>query len=858
MCGILPSVSGSREKFLQVRSSPSIGSASNATTDGQSRRKSIGNGEAASRVNSPPMESLESLRRDVRIALRVLGRSPGFSTTVVLTMAVAIGVNTAVFTVANAVLFKGFRGIEHNDRILYVGTQRQGRGCCVSYPDFLDWRAQTHSFTGLAAVADLQIVVSSETGTAEHYDATRISTNGFTLLGRRPILGRDFVTSDGTAGAPPVAVLQYSFWRHRYALDPAVLGRTMAIDGIPTTIVGVMPEDVSFPQNQDVWLPLVQTADLQRRESRSLWFAFGRLVDGATLESARAELAAIGRGLSVAYPATNEGWVPQPRTFAEFFVGRDAPAIYGTLWAAVGFVVLIACANVANLVLSRGFGRAPEWSMLAALGASRWQIVRRQLTESAILSSIGAMCGWWIARMCVATYEVTANPPARAWSAHLFDYTMDQRVLAYAALLSIATTVVFGLWPAMYVSRFHIGHRRHGHRLAASLVAIEIATAVVLLVGAGLMVRSYAAMAHADLGIKPGQVHAMLVSLPRDRYASPSSQARFFERLTTRLRETPGVRSIALADELPAGNGRRVGYELVTDAPADARYRDTVSTFTISPGYFDAVGAAIRAGRDFTRFDTTAEPAVAIVNQRFADTRWPGEDPLGKRMRLFDDSTPGPWMTVVGVASNIVQNVTDRQVKDALVYRPFAQRPARSAWAVAKIGNGALNLPTAFRAAIDGIDRDVPIWVGPFPLDALMAAMGNYWLLGNNTAMFAAFAAVALLVASLGIYAVVAYSVSRRTKEFGIRLAIGAAPQDILTLVLGESAWPITGGLVIGILASLALAPLLRSQLVHVTPGDPATLILASGALIACALVGCLLPAYRATTIAPAIALRIE
>ena len=514
---------------------------------------------------------MESVVRDVRFAVRALRRSAGLSAIVILTLGTAIGVNTAVSTVTNAMLFKGFRGIAHNDRIIYVGTQRRGRGCCASYPDFVDWRAQAHSVNDLAAVADLQIVVADANSTAEHYDATEISTNGFRVLGRHPILGRDFVANDAVPGAPPVAILQYNFWQRRYEKDPAVLGRTMKINGRPTTIVGVMPEDFAFPQNQDLWLPLIPTVDRQRRENRALWFAFGRLVEGSTIETARAELAAIGRGLSTAYPQTNEDWVPQPRTFAEFFIGRDATTIYGTLWAAVGFVVLIACANVANLVLARGLGRSREWSMFAALGASRWQIVRGPLVESALLSLAGGVCGWWIAHICLRAFAVTANPPARSWSAHLFDYSMDGRVLGDVAFMSVATTVLFGLWPSIYLSRFSgntplegsdrsIAGSRRGRRLSAALVTIEIATAVVLLVGAGVMVSSFANVARADLGIRRANVHAMLINLPRARYGDRESQVRFFDRLTERLRENSDVESIAVADELPAANGQRVRY----------------------------------------------------------------------------------------------------------------------------------------------------------------------------------------------------------------------------------------------------------------------------------------------------------
>jgi putative ABC transport system permease protein len=815
------------------------------------------------------LDRMESLLRDLRHGVRALRRAPGFTLVVVLTLGVAIGVNTAVFTVTNAVLFKGFRGISGNERILYIGTQRNGRGCCASFPDFVDWRAQSRSFSDLAAVADLQIVVADDNRSAEHFDATQISPNGFRLLGRQPILGRDFEPGDAAIGAAPVAILHYNFWRVRYRQDPAVLGKTIRINGTPTTIVGVMPEDFSFPQNQDLWLPLVPTADLQKRDARTLWFAFGRLVDDAHIETARAELAAIGRGLAIAYPGTNDGWIPQPRTFAEIFVARDAVAIYGTLWAAVGFVVLIACTNIANLVLSRGAGRAREWSVLAALGASRFEIVRRQVAETIVLSSIGGVAGWCIARGCLGIYAATANPVARSWSANLIDYAMDRRVLVYVAIVSIVTTILAGVAPALYLSRVDAGSAldrsgrtvagsRRGRRLSRILIAVEIATALVLLVGAAVMVRSFASMARADLGIRPADVHAILVRLPRVRYSGDASQIRFFDQLTARLAEDSAVRSVAVASELPAGNGRRVGFELPTDAATDPEHRQTIMTLTVGPGYFDTIGATVLSGRDFTHFDDASSPTVAIVNQRFADTYWRGEDPLGKQVRVFDGPNAGAWTTVVGVVSNVVQNVTDRQVKDAMLYSSYRQRPASSLWVVTRMRNDAPRTASTFRAAIDAIDPDVPIWIGPQSLNALMAAMGNYWLLGNNTVMFAGFAAIALFLASLGIYAVAAYSVARRTRELGIRMAIGATRRDVLALVVRESAVPLGIGTAAGAVASLALTPTLRSQLVNVSPNDPLAVASAVGILLACGLLGSLLPAYRATCIGPATALRHE
>ena len=335
------------------------------------------------------------MSQDFRFALRQLLNAPGFTLMAVAMLALGIGVNAAVFTVTNAVLFKGFRLVDRNDRILYIHSQKNGQYSGVSYPDFEDWRAQAMSFDGMGTVADLRIIVKNRSGFPERYTATRITTNAFRLLGLQPILGRDFASSDAIPGAAPVAILSYGFWVRRFGKDPAIIGQTLQINGAPpTAVIGVMPAGFSFPQNQDLWIPLVPAADLQRRDARTLWFAFGRMADGVTIESARAELETIGSRLASAYPRTNQGQVPRPHSFAEFFIGPTATMLYGAMWGAVGFVLLIACANLANLLLARAIGRYREVSVRIALGAGRWRIIRQLLIESVLLSAIGGFFGW--------------------------------------------------------------------------------------------------------------------------------------------------------------------------------------------------------------------------------------------------------------------------------------------------------------------------------------------------------------------------------------------------------------------------------------------------------------------------------
>jgi putative ABC transport system permease protein len=809
---------------------------------------------------------IDSLFQDVRYAWRGMLRSPTFTTVAVLTLAIGIGVNATVFTVTNAVLFKGFRLVD-NDRMLYIGTRKDGRGCCVSYPDFVDWRAQTTAFEGLGAVADLQIVITGSDEGAEHADATRITANGFQLLGRRPAIGRDFVASDEAPGAPAVAILRYEFWERHYGRDPAVLGRTIRINGTPTTIVGVMPDGFSFPQNQDLWLPLVRSAQLENREARTLWFAFGRMAEGVTFEGARAELETIGRRLMATYPRSNQGWTPQPQTFAEFFVDRHAATIYGSMWGAVGFVLLIACANLANLALARAVRRSGELSVRMAIGASRWRIVRQLLVENLMLSAAGGAGGWWVAQWGVHLYAAAANPPTRAWSDHLIDYTMDGRVFAYLAAISGASALVFGLGPVIRLRKWDLhstlkdGGRSaaggsHETPLARGLVIVEMALAVVLLAGAGVMVRSFLHLASADLGVRTAGITTLLLSLPATEYRGTGQQVAFYDRVKTAFETTPGVQSVALGSALPAGGSRQVTYEVDGAVGADEWRRPAVATLTIGPEYFETLGARVVAGRDFNAFDVSSGAPVAIVNRQFAAAHWPGEDPVGKRLRVTGSATPDEWMTVVGVASDVAQNPADRQSRDPLVYVAFAQHPEPAMWVIVRSGLPMATLAPVFRRAIQALDPNLPIWLGPFTLQERLAGTGNYWRIGNTATLFVLFAAIALLLASLGLYAVVAQAVQRRTREIGIRIAIGATARDINALVFSHGLLPVAIGLAAGLIASLGVMPILKSQLVAVSPIDPLSLGLTLVILSAACVLGCWIPARRAIRVDPVVALR--
>jgi predicted permease len=461
---------------------------------------------------------------DVRFAVRMMRARPGFSAGAVLMLALGIGLNAAVFSVTNSVLFKGFRLVEGNDRILYIGAQRNGRGCCASYPDFLDWQAQATSFDAMGIIADLKVTLRDRSGFPETFSATQVSSNTFQLLGQRPILGRDFSRADDRPGAPRVAILSYGFWERRYGRNPRIVGDVVAVNGEPTTVIGVMPQGFAFPQNQDLWVPLVHTPDLRKRDARNLWFAFGRMSDGVTRTSAAAELEIIGERLARAYPDTNEGWIPRPLTFSEFFVGRNATLTYGALLGAIGFVLLIACANLANLMLARAMGRVREVSVRLALGATRVRIVRQLLVESVMLSTFGGLLGWWIAKWGVRAYALAVNPPTRGWSDDLVDYAVDHRVFLYLVAISIGTGLLFGLVPAIRLAMLDAGASvkeggrgvlvAGGRRTSTLLVVAEVALAVMLLAGAGVMIRSFLNMHTAPIGVPTNNALTMMMSLP--------------------------------------------------------------------------------------------------------------------------------------------------------------------------------------------------------------------------------------------------------------------------------------------------------------------------------------------------------
>jgi putative ABC transport system permease protein len=829
--------------------------------------------------------SLVDARNDVRYAVRTLRRHPGFTAAAALILAVAIGLNTAVFSVVDAALFKGFRLVDQSDRIVYVHSTHNGQFSGVSYPDFIDWRRQaTTSFAGaMGLVGDLKVLCDDTDGTSEVCDTTRITAEGLRLVAPAPIRGRPFVAADDTAGATPVAILSYTFWDRRFGRDPAVIGTTLRLRstdsvppdatgtssgrGTPTTIIGVMPEGFAFPQDTELWVPLVPTTpDLERRDARSEWFAFGRLAPGATRESAQAELDTIGSRLTEAYPASNRGEKPTVETFAEFFVDPNAPVIYRALWGAVAFVLLIACANLANLCLARAASRAREMSIRAALGAGRWRIVRQLLIESLVLTGVGAAAGWLVGRWAIRIYVLASNPPAGRWNHNLLDYSVDASAFVYVVGVSIAAGVLFGLAPAVWLSRTDLnavmkdGGRtagdRRGRGVSGLLIVVEVSLAMILIVGAGLMARSFVHMYTADIGARTENMASMFLRLPDSRYPDRSRQVSFYERLTARLEGVSGVGSAALGPA-PASGGAaaRTPFEVYGSSAVDEQHRPRTAVAVVGPDYFQTLGTRLLAGREFTDGDRAAAPSVAVVNERLAREQWPNGGAVGQRVRLTNADGNGQWLSIVGVARDVIYDPRRQQVTP-MVYVPYAQSSVRvDPWVQVRTVVAPEAVLGALRREVNRLDSDVVVWLGPDVLHDQIASTA-YGRAGRETALLGLFAGIALFLAAMGVYAVLASSVNQRIPEIGVRTAMGATATDIRALILRQGMLPVAIGLPIGTATALALAPVLKSQLTGVLPNDPVAVILGAGVLTLAAVLGCMLPAHRASRISPVVALR--
>ena len=809
------------------------------------------------------------LWRDVRYAIRRLVEDRGFTFAAVAALSLGIGANTTVFTFVNAVLVRGLP-FEDPDRIVAVWTENdRGGQMGVSLPDYRDLRDESRTLATLAGSLNANMNLSDDELLPERFLGAYVTGNFFRIIGEQPVLGRGFSDADDLPGAEPVVLLGHSVWQNRYEGDPGVLGRTVRVNSLVATVVGVMAEDMRFPDNHDLWVPQVNLPPESTTEDRGTrsFTAVGRLAPGASIEQAREELRAIGARLAEAHPETNADLLPNIESFNERVNGSEIRLIFLSLMGAVGFVLLIACANVANLLLAKSAERSREIAVRVSIGATRGRIVRQLLVESLLIAIVAAVVGLGMAVLGIRWFDsVTQDVGKPYW----MEFTMDPMVFGFMALACLGTAVVFGLAPALYVSRTDVnavlkeGTRGgsggvRARRWAAMLIVGEVVLTLVLLSGAGFMMRSFMNLYTLDLGIDMDGLLTMEIYLPLTQYPQPDQQMGVYDELLDRMRTVASVGGqAALTSAPPLGGGGSGGLELDGRAAESGETRLTVTSLVVSEDYFDLLRVPLRQGRAFTSDDGEPGSEVAIVNQRFVDLHLADGEALGRRLRLVSGETAAPdapWFTVIGVAPNVRQRDIEDQQADAVVYRPLRSAPVRSALLLVRADGDPAAATASVRETMRTVEPDVPL-ADVMSMDDRLAL--QRWPFRVFGTLFGVFAVIALTLSAVGIYSITANSVTQRTREFGIRASLGAEPRAISWLALRRVLGYLLVALPVGGAGAYAVGRLLQSLLVQTTPGDPLTLGAVVLVMVAVAVLASLWPARRAARIDPMMALRIE
>jgi putative ABC transport system permease protein len=801
---------------------------------------------------------MQTLLQDLRYGARLLLAQPGFTLIIVFTLALGIGANTTIFSVVNAVLLRPLP-YKEPDRLMTIWESFRnvpGVQNPVAPSNFIDWRNQNQSFEEMVPFSSGPVSLT-EAGEPEKAIAVYTSDSFLHLLGVEALIGRAFTAGEIThPGEIKVVVISSGLWQRRFGGEPGVIGKVVKIDGNPVTIIGVMPPSFQYPTNAiDLWVPTMMSPQVSGTRQAHYLRVLGRLKPGVTVQQARADLEAIAARLSVQYPDSNRLIGASINPLHDQLVGDMRLALL-MLLAATGLVLLIACVNVANLLLARAGGRHTEIAVRLALGASRWRIVRQILTESALLAVIGGLTGlllaWWSVPALVA---LTPASIAQAKSASL-----DARVLAFALAASLLTALVFGLVPALQATKPDLhealkeGSRKTsgtGRGLARSaLVIAEISMALVLLVGGGLLIRSFSRLSNVEPGFRPAHLLTLEVLPPYTKYGDTNSRAAFYDQLLERVGALPGVEAAAVVTSLPT-KGDLGDMTYITEQKGPIKVVVAVPR-AISRGYFHTLGAPLVAGREFNAQDTPQVPGVAIINEATARWAWPGEDPIGKRMKMGVETMP--WLTVVGVVKDMRLRLGLKPM--AQVYLPYSQSPAFGPRdLVLRTKSDPESLAPMVRREVWAIDKDQPV-SNIRSMEGLLA--DSIERPRFNMLLLAIFSLIALVLAAIGIYGVMSYTVTQSTREIGIRMALGAQAGDVLKLVVGRGLLLTMIGVALGLAGAVALTRLMGTLLYGVTTTDPLTYIGVSVLLVIVANVACYLPARRAIRVDPMIALRYE
>ena len=803
---------------------------------------------------------MTTLLQDLRYGIRMLIGNPGFTVVAVLALTLGIGADSAIFSVVNAVLLRPLPYPDSERLVILRERSPQIEGMSVAYPNFIDWRDQNNAFESLG-VFRRQNYSLTGTGEPERLLGWQLSADVLPLLKVTPSQGRVFTSEEDKPGATPVVVLSHGLWQRRFGGDPNILGQQLSLDGRSYAIIGIMPEGFQFPgRGTELWTPVGPVSsdpNWVNRGNHPGLTGIARLKPGVTLEHARDDMEIVAANLEKQYPDSNTGNRTTVVSALENAVRTIRPALL-VLLGAVGFVLLIACANVANLLLARATTRKKEIAIRTALGASRVRIVRQLLTESILLSLLGGALGLFLARWGVKLI-VAISPNSIPRSREI---NLDGRVLAFTIGVSLLTGIIFGLVPALQSSKPDLnetlkdagrGSTGRRHLFRSVLVVAEVALTLVLLIAAGLMIRSFYRLQQVDPGFNHERLLTFSVSLPQKKYPEAQQKIAFYEQLAEKLRALPAVQTVGLSSGLPLGNnGWQTSFRIDGQPDPEPGKTPLTEAAVATLEYFEAMGITLLSGRNFSEQDIKDAPKVTLIDEEFARRYWPGEDAVGNRIKTGGD---GPPVTVVGVVRRVKMDGLNEDSNRVQSYYPFRQLPFGAMMVVIKTVNDPMTLVSGVRDQVLAIDPDQPVYavntMEQLRSDSIAPDRLNLMLL-------ASFATVALVLAGVGIYGVMAYSVTQRTHEIGIRMALGARQSDVLGMVIRQGMKLAAVGLGIGLVGAWFATRAMASLLFGVSATDPLTFALISLVLAGVALGACFVPARRATKVDPMIALRYE
>jgi predicted permease len=809
---------------------------------------------------------IADLWQDLRYAARMLARTPGFTAIAVLALALGIGANTAIFSVVNKILLQPLPFKNPNELVIiwenatHVGFPKN----TPSPANFLDWREQATVFSGMAAFAQKDFNLTG-VGEPERLDGRRVSANLFDILGVQPKLGRGFLPTEDAPGTR-VVILSSGLWQRRFGADPGIVGRSVILNGENYTVVGVMPPGVDLPGygnwKDQLWVPLAFPPEEAKGRGNHFLQVMARMKPGVTLQQARAEMQTIMGRLAQQYPEENMRITTVVNPLHEELVGDIKPALL-VLLGAVAFVLLIACANVANLLLARAAVRQKEIALRLALGASRSRLTRQFLTESVLLALLGGGVGLLFAFAGLRILK-TFIPDTISQAESI---GIDGKVLVFTALVAVATGLIFGLAPATQASNFSLNETlkeggrdpsggSKGGRLRGLLVVAEIAVSFVLLIGAGLLINSFLHLRNLDPGFRADHLLTAKIDLPELKYPDREHRVPFFDDVLRRVKALPGVQSAAIAGNLPLtynGDSMYIGVEGIPDPPPDQQ-KDVIFR-AIGPGYFSTMGIPLARGRDFNEQDTPDTPYTVIVSEKMANNYWPGQDPLGKRLKPGSTTSDTPWRVVIGVVKDVRQNdfIAPPKLQMYMSYRQLKFLTPNALVVRTSVEPTSLGLP--LRNAVWAVDKDQPVSNIRAMDDIVSEAVARQRF---STMLLGIFASLALVLAAVGIYGVMSYSVAQRTREIGVRMALGAQRTDVLKLTMGQGFKLVAIGVGLGLIAAFILTRVMASLLFGVSATDPTTFVAISFILMVVALLASYIPSLRAMKVDPMVALRYQ